>query len=110
MEKNSRALGPYGPGWGDVAEALRAFSREWGGDWVFNVRSAPRLGKPHRMWIVCIRRGGNAGVGVERELLSGTEYPHCDGISMPAVMHGLLYDVHRQLEEAKIVAERQATS
>lgn len=101
--------GGYGPGWADVASCIRAFQRKWGGNWTCRVFSAPRLGRPDCLRVVCSRRYGRSEGGVEREQYVGAEYPSVQRDSMPAIMHELLYQLDKQLEADKVVAEQQTS-
>jgi len=97
-----------GPGWGDVRDYLAALSERWGGRWVCSIRVPAGTTAKRELWIVCERFGVPDKSGVEKARRAGHRYPTSDGVSMPALMHGMLADVERQLQDDEGVAERQA--
>lgn len=99
----------YGPRWSDVGEGIAAMSRKWGGSWTICVRSAPRLGRPGRLHVVCSRRVGGDDGGDGREQFAGHEYPCTQFGTMPALMLELLYRLDSKLEERKVKRARQTS-
>lgn len=99
----------YGPGWADVGQVLRVLSRKWGGSWTISVRSAPRLGYPDRLSVVCARRTGDGENRDIRECYVGHEYPSREYATMPQLMHELCYRLDSKLENDKVKREGQTS-
>ena len=107
MGNGTREGGTYGPGWADVEQSIQAFGKRWGGYWTVRIHPATRRGSHWRLSVVCSRRYGSRGSGGDGEDTVGELYPTSDGISMPALMHKLLYELDRKLESRAGRAERQ---
>lgn len=99
----------YGPRWNDVGEGIAGMSRKWGGSWSISVRSAPRLGKPGRLQVLCSRRIGGRNGGDEREQFAGHEFPCNQFSTMPALMLELLCRLDSKLEERQVKREGQSS-
>ena len=99
-----------GPIWKDVGELFARLERRWGGIWVLSVRLDPSRGRPGRLFVLCERTASVGRAGYYKQDRASRPYPTSDGLSMPAVMFGLLYEVDGKLEGDSGIAERQATS
>lgn len=98
-----------GPGWADVREYLVSCGEGWGGNWVLSIRVTRGNGGRDALWVLCERYGPPGKTGLGRDTRTGHVYPTSDGISMPALMHGLLAEVEQRLQDDKGLAERQAS-
>lgn len=98
-----------GPGWADVRVYAEELGNRWGGYFVLTIRLAKGRGGRTDLWVVCERFGMPDKSGIPKVRRSGHVYPCSDGLTMPALMHGLLADVDRMLEDDAGLATRQAT-
>jgi hypothetical protein len=107
--EEQRKASDRGPIWRDVSELLATMYKRWGGNWVLSVRANPAGVQNGHLWVLCEVTLPTGRTGLSKQLRAGRKYPTSDGLSMPAVMHGLLYDVEGRFEDDRGLAERQAS-